>query len=96
MAEQFYRVPVDPEIRQTVRRAAQALSDLMIQAEPFQPQGLERAPNLWWFFMGQLTARLTQQMIQGRETDAHWTTAELLAGGLPRRISPPLPWSSSC
>ena len=80
--EQFYGVPVDPEIRQTVRHAAKTLADLMIPTEPFTPQGLERAPNLWWFFMGQLTARLTQQMIQGREADAHWTTAELLAGGL--------------
>ena len=60
MVEQFYRVPVDPEIRQTVRRAGQALADLTIPAEPFAPQGLERAPNLWWFFIGQLTARLTR------------------------------------
>ena len=80
--EQFYRVPVDPEIRQTVRRAAETLNGLGIPAEPFAPQGLDRAPNLWWFFMGQLPARLTQQMIQGQEADAHWTTAELLAGGL--------------
>ena len=80
--EQFYGVPVDPEIRQTVRRAAETLNALGIPAGPFEPQGLDRAPNLWWFFMGQLTARLTQQMIQGREADAHWTAAELLAGGL--------------
>jgi Asp-tRNA(Asn)/Glu-tRNA(Gln) amidotransferase A subunit family amidase len=80
--EQFYDVPVDPEIRLAVRRAAQACQDLSIPAEPFEPQGLERAPNLWWFFMGQLPARLTQQMVQGREADLHWTAAELLAGGL--------------
>ena len=80
--EQFYRVPVDPEIRETVHRAGRALAGLAIPVEPFEPQGLERAPNLWWFFMGQMTARLTQQMIQGREADAHWTTKELLAGGL--------------
>jgi amidase len=82
VVERFYRVPVDPEIRETVRRAAKALNDLTIPAEPFEPQGLERAPNLWWFFMGQMTARLTQQMIQGRESDVHWTAAELLAGGI--------------
>ena len=87
LVEQFYRVPVDPEIRQTVRRAAQVLADLMIPAEAFAPQGLERAPNLWWFFMGQMAARLTQQMIEGREGDAHWTTTELLSGGL----EPPTP-----
>jgi len=82
VADGFYRVPVDPEIRQTVRRAADALAGLSIPVESFEPKGLDRAPNLWWFFMGQLSARLTQQTIQGRESDAHWTTAELLAGGL--------------
>ena len=82
VVEQFYNVPVDAEIRQTVRRAAQALADLMIPAEPFAPQGLERAPNLWWFFFGQLPAPLTKQTIQGREADAHWTGTEFLASAL--------------
>jgi len=75
-------VPVDPEIRQTVRRAAQALADLTIPAEPFEPQGLERAPNLWWFIFGQLPAPLTQQAIRGRESDAHWTGTEFLKDAL--------------
>src|SRR5579862_997264 len=48
--EQFYDVPVDPEIRQTVSMAAHDLAALGIPTEPFQPTGLERAPNLWWFF----------------------------------------------
>jgi Asp-tRNA(Asn)/Glu-tRNA(Gln) amidotransferase A subunit family amidase len=82
VVEQFYNVPVDPEIRQTVRRAAQSLSDLAVPTAPFAPQGLERAPNLWWFFFGQLPASLTQQMIQGREADAHWTSTEFLADAL--------------
>jgi amidase len=82
VVEQFYRVPVDPEIRRTVRRAAQALADLTIPAEPFAPQGLERAPNLWWFIFGQLPAPLTQRTIQGRESDAHWTGTEFLASAL--------------
>jgi Asp-tRNA(Asn)/Glu-tRNA(Gln) amidotransferase A subunit family amidase len=82
VVEQFYRVPVDPEIRQTVRRAARTLADLMVPTEPFEPKGLERAPNLWWFFFGQLPAPLTQQTIQGREADAHWTGTEFLADAL--------------
>ena len=76
--EQFYEVPVDPEIRQTVRRAAEALAQLKIPAEPFEPQGLERAPNLWWFFFGQLPAAMTRVTIQGRESEAHWTSTEFL------------------
>jgi len=82
VVEQFYSVPVDPEIRQTVQQAAHTLADLMIPTEPFAPQGLERAPNLWWFFFGQLPARLTQQTIQGREADAHWTATEFLKEAL--------------
>ena len=82
VVEQFYDVPVDPEIRQTVRRAAQTLANLGIPTDVFTPQGIERAPNLWWFFFGQLPARLTQQMLQGREADAHWTSTEFLASAL--------------
>jgi amidase len=80
--EQFYRVPVDPQILHTVRRAAQILADLSIPTEPFEPQGLERAPNIWWFLFGQVPARLTQQTIQGREADAHWTATESLESAL--------------
>jgi amidase len=80
--EQFYRVPVDPEIRQAVRQAASVLAGLMIPTEPFEPQGLDRAPNLWWFFFGQLPASLTRQTIQGREADAHWTSTEFLNNAL--------------
>lgn len=82
VVEQFYNVPVQPEIRQTVRKAAKALWQMMIPAEPFEPQGLERAPNLWWFFFGQLPAPLTKQLIQGREADAHWTSTESLNSAL--------------
>jgi Asp-tRNA(Asn)/Glu-tRNA(Gln) amidotransferase A subunit family amidase len=82
VVEQSYSVPVDPEIRQTVRRAAETLAGLEIPTEPFAPQGLERAPNLWWFFFGQLPAPLTKQIIQGREADAHWTGTEFLAEAL--------------
>jgi amidase len=76
--EQFYDVPVDPEIRQAVLKAAEMLRQMPIPAEPFTPQGLERAPNLWWFFFGQLPAPLTKQVIQGREADAHWTSTEFM------------------
>jgi Asp-tRNA(Asn)/Glu-tRNA(Gln) amidotransferase A subunit family amidase len=82
VAEQFYGVPVDPEIRHTVRRAARMLDDLTIPTEMFEPRGLERAPNLWWFFFGQLPAALTRQAIQGREADAHWTGTEFLTDAL--------------
>ena len=76
--EQFYQVPVEPGVREAVRKAAQVLAQLGFAVEPWQPQGLERAPNLWWFFFGILPARFTQKLIEGHEDQAHWTGTEFL------------------
>ena len=76
--EQFYDVPVQPAIAAAVRKAARAAEQLGFTVEPFQPQNLERAPNLWWFFFGQVPARITQAMIAGHESDAHWTGTEFM------------------
>lgn len=76
--EQFYRVPVQPEIRETIRKAAGTLGEISVSTEPFAPQGLERAPNIWWFFFGQLAAPFISQLLQGREAEAHWTSTEFL------------------
>jgi Asp-tRNA(Asn)/Glu-tRNA(Gln) amidotransferase A subunit family amidase len=55
--EQFYAVPVEPEIRAAVRRAAELASALGFAVDAFEPRGLERAPNLWSFFFGQWIAK---------------------------------------
>ena len=80
--ERFCDVPVETSTRDTVLKAAGTLSGIGFQVEPFKPRGIERAPNLWWFFFGQLPAPLTKQMIQGREQDAHWTGTEFLTTAL--------------
>ncbi len=82
LMEQFYDVPVQAETRDTVRMAAGVLAQIGFQVEPFKPCGMERAPNLWWFFFGQLPAPLTKQLIEGREHDAHWTGTEFLTTAL--------------
>jgi Asp-tRNA(Asn)/Glu-tRNA(Gln) amidotransferase A subunit family amidase len=76
--EQFYQVPVQPAIRSAVEKAAHVLEDLGIPVEPFRPRGLERAPNLWWFFFGRLPAPFIRQIIGERLEDAHWTGTEFL------------------
>lgn len=78
LMEQFYEVPVQPAIAETVRRAGRVAEGLGFPVEPFQPRGLERAPNLWWFFFGQVPARMTQALIAGREHEAHWTGTEFM------------------
>src|SRR5882762_6470396 len=76
--EQFYKVPVRREIRDAVRKAARTLEQIGFRVEPFTPKGLERAPNLWWFFFGQLPAPQIKKIIEDREQEAHWTGTEFV------------------
>jgi len=78
MMEQFHRVPVQPAIRRAVQKAARVIEDLGFVVEPFAGRGIERAPNLWWFFFGEIAAPFVQQMIAGREAEMHWTGLELV------------------
>jgi len=39
---------------------------------------LERAPNLWAFFFGELAAPYARERIRGHESEAHWTATEYL------------------
>jgi Asp-tRNA(Asn)/Glu-tRNA(Gln) amidotransferase A subunit family amidase len=65
-------------VRDAVGGAALKLADIGVAVEPFQPRGIERAPNLWWFFFGQLNAPLIRSMIEGREPEAHWSGTEFM------------------
>jgi amidase len=81
--EQFYDVPADPEIRAATVRAGMLLEGLGFAVEPFAPQGMERAPNLWSVLFGQWPAAATRKLVEGREQDAHWTLLESLTGPTP-------------
>jgi amidase len=69
--EQFYDVPVQPVMRRAVQAAVAALNELRIPNAPFKPVGLERAPNIWWFFFGEMNAPFIRKVIEGREGEAH-------------------------
>ena len=77
--EQFYDVPVDPEIREAVRKAAGLLEDIGFTLEEFAPRGMERAPNLWAFLFSQWPSLALRKLVEGRERELHWTLAESLA-----------------
>lgn len=79
---QFLDVPVQPAIRAAVLDAARCVRTIGLTADEFRPSGIERAPNLWWFFFGQLPARATRELIAGREKDAHWSGTEFLERAL--------------
>jgi Asp-tRNA(Asn)/Glu-tRNA(Gln) amidotransferase A subunit family amidase len=82
LMERFNRVPVQAPIAAAVVAAARVLADLGFTVERFEPRGIERAPNLWWFFFGEVAAPFIKQMIAGREQDVHWTGMELVAMAL--------------
>ncbi len=63
------RTPVTPETRAAVRTAAEALQRAGFQVEPFRPEGLERARQLWWQLFGIAGGMLLGPMIRGREAD---------------------------
>jgi len=77
--EQFYSVPVDEEIRAAVRQAAAILRQCGFPVDEFAPRGLERAPNVWAFLFSEWPAAATRKLIEGRESEAHWTLLETLS-----------------
>jgi Asp-tRNA(Asn)/Glu-tRNA(Gln) amidotransferase A subunit family amidase len=63
------RTPVTPETRAAVRTAAEALRRAGFQVEPFRPEGLELARQLWWNLFGIAGGMMLGSMTKGREDD---------------------------
>ena len=59
--------PVTPETRQAVREAVRSLRRQGFHAEPFRPQALEEARQLWWTFFVRAGAMLLAPAFTGRE-----------------------------
>ena len=74
----FEDIPLDPDIRSAIEGAAEKLCASGYRVEPFQPKGLERARELWWFFFERIFAPFTRELIRGREQDAHWSSTDLM------------------
>jgi amidase len=78
------RTPVTPETRLAVRSAAQALCSAGFQVEPFRPEGLEEARQLWRQFFVIGGGMLISPMFEKREHDLspilrqflEWSAAE--------------------
>jgi Asp-tRNA(Asn)/Glu-tRNA(Gln) amidotransferase A subunit family amidase len=63
------RTPVTHETRAAVQTAAKALRSAGFQVEPFRPQGLEEARELWKKFFVKVAGMLIRPMFLGREQD---------------------------
>ena len=59
------RTPVTADTRAAVRTAAEALTRAGFQVEPFRPDGLELARQLWWKFFGIAGGMLLGPMTRG-------------------------------
>ncbi len=63
------RTPVTPETRLAVSRAASLLSSCGFRVEPFRPEGLDEARQLWWEFFGRAGGMILEPMLRGRESE---------------------------
>jgi Asp-tRNA(Asn)/Glu-tRNA(Gln) amidotransferase A subunit family amidase len=63
------RTPVTQETRKAVHDAAQALRSAGFEVEPFHPDGLEKARQLWWKFFGVAGGMLLGPMTKSRESE---------------------------
>ena len=77
--EQFYDVPVEPEIRSAVHKAAAMLEHLGMPVEPLAPRGIERAPNTWAFLFSRWPSAATRKLVEGRESELHPAFSESLS-----------------
>jgi Asp-tRNA(Asn)/Glu-tRNA(Gln) amidotransferase A subunit family amidase len=63
------RTPVTRETRDAVRKAAGCLRDAGFEVEPFSPDDLEQAREVWWKFFGVAGGMLLGPMTKGREDE---------------------------
>ena len=80
-------VPVDGDTRRAIRQAAAWLADAGIEVEPFRPDGLEEARELWWAIFGRASRLLLEPLVEGREAEVHPNLVEFIDWA---RRDPPL------
>ncbi len=71
-------VPVTPATRAAVRQAVRWLEDAGWHVEPFRPDGLEEARELWWDIFGRASRLLLEPLVAGREAEVHPNLVEFL------------------
>src|SRR5438270_7095832 len=63
------RTPVTQETRNAIKHAAAILRNAGFEVEPFRPEGLEKARQLWWKFFGVAGGMLLGPMTKGHESE---------------------------
>jgi Asp-tRNA(Asn)/Glu-tRNA(Gln) amidotransferase A subunit family amidase len=70
--------PPTAETRSAVHSAAKILEEKGFAVEPFRPDGLDRARELWFTFFVEAIAMVLKPMVQGREDEITENTREFL------------------
>jgi Asp-tRNA(Asn)/Glu-tRNA(Gln) amidotransferase A subunit family amidase len=63
------RTPVTEETRSAVEYAASTLMSCGFHVDPFRPEGLEEARQLWWDFFGTAGGMILGPMLRGHESE---------------------------
>ncbi len=71
-------VPVSGETRRAVRQAIGWLEGAGYRVEPFRPEGLELARELWWDIFGHASRLLLEPLVAGRESEVHPNLIEFI------------------
>ena len=72
------RTPVTAETRRAVQRAAEALRGAGFIVEPFRPEGLEEARQLWHVLFVDGASMVLRQAYQNREQDMYSIVREII------------------
>jgi Asp-tRNA(Asn)/Glu-tRNA(Gln) amidotransferase A subunit family amidase len=72
------RTPVTPELRDAVRTAAAVLKRAGFQVEPFRPEGLDQAREIWRKLFVKVGGDVIGPMFQGRQGDLSPTLKQFL------------------
>jgi amidase len=74
------RTPVTPETRAAVRTAAEGLKCAGFQVDPFRPEGLDIARQLWWKLFGIGGGMMLGPLTKGREAELSPMLTEFCRG----------------
>lgn len=72
------RIPVTAETRRAIQRSAEYLRDAGFVVEPFRPEGLEAARQLWRVLFVDGVAMLLRQAYQRREAEMYSIVREII------------------
>ncbi|MDR3718260.1 MAG: amidase [Bryobacteraceae bacterium] len=76
--EQYGDVPVQPAVRDAVRKAAKLLGEMGVEVVPFDFELIRGSHEIWRYFFVDVLNVLLRALIDGREDRCHWTGLELI------------------